>query len=75
MTTPLTQEIDRLRAENEALRKDAERYRMLRLHTAPRELADHMCVDCPPILSKETILERVDSMVDAAILAARKQEK
>lgn len=60
-------------AEISALKVDAERYRIARLHIAPRYLADSMCVSCLDLPKNETIPSRIDKLCDAARAEQRKQ--
>lgn len=64
-------ELRRLHAENEALRKDAERYRWLRHGDNDEEVlrfhdwATEVCVDPPPMYLPR--LERLDRLIDEAM--------
>ncbi|MCR4297527.1 MAG: hypothetical protein NUV75_02055 [Gallionella sp.] len=52
-------------SEQDAL--DAKRYRIARMHIAPRFLANSMCVQCPDMALDEDIPSRIDAMCDAAL--------
>lgn len=55
-------------------RKDAERYRVLRLHTAPLRLAESMGIPRKQVKRSDDPAARVDEMCDAAIDHARRIE-
>jgi len=50
------------------LLRDARRYRWIRQHTAPAELAMHACLDAGGVIpSSEGISDRVDKLCDAGL--------
>lgn len=47
--------------------KDAARYRLIRLHTAPAELAQHLGIACPPVTAGDNTADIIDNLIDTVL--------